>query len=257
MRLAVAVLTALGMCVPAAGAAGAASPGARARPSIVGGDTASIAEYPYAVYLVDNAGRQFCGGALVGSTAVATAAHCTEGARPSDLRVVAGRQDMRSRDGVVARVSAIRIAPGYGDPTKGNDFAVLRLDRSMRYRPVDLPAQADGSLYAEGTEATVLGWGRTAEGGDRSQVLRKATVPVISDSGCSASYGVFDSVGMMCAGYPRGGTDACQGDSGGPLVVGDTLIGLVSWGQGCAQPGKPGVYTRIAAYADTIRAQSK
>lgn len=248
---------ALGMCVPAAGAAGAVSPGPRARPAIVGGETASIANYPYAVYLVDNAGRQFCGGVLVSSSDVATAAHCAAGARPSDLRVVVGRQDMRTRDGVVARISAIWIAPGFTDPTKGDDFAVLRLDRSVRYRPADLPEQGDESPYAEGTEATVLGWGRTSEGGSRSEVLRRATVPIISDARCSASYRLFDPAGMVCAGYPRGGIDACQGDSGGPLVVGDMLVGLVSWGEGCAQPGKPGVYTRISAYADAIRAHSR
>lgn len=247
---------ALGMCAPAAGVAGAAS-ASRARPSIVGGETTSTTKYPYAVYLVDNAGNQFCGGVLVGPSAVATAAHCAEGAHPWDMRVVAGRQDKLTREGVVARVSAIWIAPGFRDPTKGDDFAVLKLDRSVRYRPVDLPAQGDNSRYAEGTEATVLGWGRTSEGGSPSEVLREATVPVISDSSCSASYSLYDPAGMVCAGYPRGGTDACQGDSGGPLVVGDTLIGLVSWGEGCAQPGKPGVYTRVAAYSDAIRAQSR
>lgn len=257
VRLAVAAVAALGLCVPVAGVAGAASSGHRARPSIVGGETASITDYPYAVYLVDNAGSQFCGGVLVGPSAVATAAHCAEGAHPSDLRVVMGRQDKRTRDGVVARVSAIWIPREFKDPAKGSDFAVLRLDRSVRYRPVDLPAQGDDSFYAAGTAATVLGWGRTAEGGNRSEVLRKATVPVISDSDCSADYGIYDPAGMVCAGYPRGGIDACQGDSGGPLVVGDTLIGLVSWGEGCAQPAKPGVYTRIAVYSDAIRAQAR
>jgi secreted trypsin-like serine protease len=103
----------------------------------------------------------------------------------------------------------------------------------------------------------VLGWGRTADGGARSQSLRSAQVPVVSDSSCSTSYSNYDAKSMVCAGYPDGGVDACQGDSGGPLVVGDTLIGIVSWGEGCAEAGKPGVYARVSSYADDIRAQAQ
>jgi secreted trypsin-like serine protease len=62
---------------------------------------------------------------------------------------------------------------------------------------------------------------------------------------------------MVCAGYADGGIDACQGDSGGPLVVGDTLIGIVSFGDGCGKAGKPGVYTRVSAYVDDIKAQAR
>jgi secreted trypsin-like serine protease len=62
---------------------------------------------------------------------------------------------------------------------------------------------------------------------------------------------------MVCAGYAEGGIDARQGDSGGPLVVGDTLIGIVSFGDGCGKAGKPGVYTRVSAYTDDIEAQAK
>jgi secreted trypsin-like serine protease len=224
---------------------------------IVGGDEASIADYPFAVYLTDRDGNQFCGGALIGPSAVATAAHCADAMSKSGIRVVAGRQDERTKDGVLARVSSVWFTPGFDDPVHGNDVAVLRLDRDLPYRRVNLPSGNDAALYADGTKATVLGWGRTAEGGARSSVLRKATVPIIGDAGCSASYNNYDAKSMLCAGLPRGGVDACQGDSGGPLIVDGTLIGLVSWGQGCAEPGKPGIYTRVSTYADHLRAQSR
>ena len=223
----------------------------------MGGGEASIQDYPYAVFLTDSSGNQFCGGVLVSSSAVATAAHCASAVAQSDMRVVAGRQQKAGTDGVVVNVRNIWKEPGFSDPGKGSDVAVLTLDRQVSYRTVSLPGKSDGSLYAEGTNATVLGWGRTADGGARATSLRSAVVPVVSDSSCASSYSNYNATSMVCAGYPNGGVDACQGDSGGPLVVGDTLIGIVSWGDGCAKPGKPGVYTRVSTYADEIRAQSQ
>jgi secreted trypsin-like serine protease len=224
---------------------------------IVGGDEASIADYPYAVYLTDSGGSQFCGGALIGRSAVVTAAHCAAAMSKSSIRVVAGREDEQTEAGVVARVSSVWTAPGFVEPERGDDIAVLKLDRDLPYRPAKLPNGNDTALYAAGTNATVLGWGRTTEGGARSTVLRKATVPIIDNAGCSAGYDSYNADSMLCAGLPQGGTDACQGDSGGPLVVDGTLIGVVSWGEGCAEPGKPGVYARVSTYADDLRAQSR
>ncbi|MTD59298.1 S1 family peptidase [Amycolatopsis pithecellobii] len=234
-----------------------AGPSPQVQPRIVGGDEASIKDYPYAVFLTDRRGNQFCGGVLVSSSAVATAAHCASAVSQSDLRVVAGRQAKDGTDGVVARVTRVWKEPGFSDPGKGDDVAVLNLDRQVPYRPVSLPSQSDTSGYAAGTKATVVGWGRTSDGGARAASLRKAVVPVVSDSSCLSSYDNYDRNSMVCAGYPEGGVDACQGDSGGPLVVGDKLIGIVSWGDGCAKAGKPGVYARVSTYADDIRAQSQ
>lgn len=241
--------------VPSSGAETAQPAGTQ--PFIVGGSEASVADHPYAVFLSDNGGNQFCGGVLVTSRAVATAAHCALAVQRGDLRVVAGRDDKRTNDGTTVGVDEIWVAPGYEKPSTGNDLAVLTLGASVSYPAATVADSDDRELYATGTMATVLGWGRTSAGGARSDTLRSAQVPVVSDSDCSAAYDSYDSKTMLCAGYPEGGVDACQGDSGGPLMVGDTIIGIVSWGEGCAQAGKPGVYTRVSSYADQIDDHSR
>lgn len=233
------------------------TPPSGAQPRIVGGDEASVSDHPYAVFLTDQNGNQFCGGVIVSSTAIATAAHCAGALPSSKVRVVAGRQDKRTSDGVTLAVAREWVEPDYSDPTKGDDIAVLTVRGQLPYRPAKVAGADDRSDYAEGTQATVLGWGRIADGGARSDYLRSAVVPVVNDTTCKASYDSYDPNSMVCAGYPDGGIDACQGDSGGPLVVGDTLIGIVSFGDGCAKAGKYGVYTRVSTFADDIAEQSQ
>ncbi|MEV4053775.1 serine protease [Amycolatopsis sp. NPDC049688] len=252
-----ALLAAAAVAVPVVAGTAAADPGSGTQARIVGGNQASIADHPYTVYLTDAGGNQFCGAVIVSSVAVATAAHCAKAVAKQDIRVVAGREDKRTDEGQVLGVSKVWVGEGYTDPTEGADIAVLTVRGQLDYRPAKLPAKDDKQVYATGTQATVLGWGRIADGGDRSDYLRSAQVPLVSDSECRSDYNVYDQRSMVCAGYRDGGIDACQGDSGGPLVVGDTLIGIVSFGDGCAKAGKPGVYTRVSAYADDVEAQAK
>ncbi|WP_410670825.1 S1 family peptidase [Amycolatopsis sp. cmx-4-68] len=251
-----ALLAAVAVAVPVVVGTASADPASAGQPRIVGGDKATLADHPYAVYLTDSSGNQFCGAVVVSSTAVATAAHCAKAVARQDIRVVAGREDKRTTEGQVLGVSKVWVTQGYSDPTQGDDIAVLTVRGQLGYRPAKLPGASDPA-YHEGTQATVLGWGRIADGGDRSDYLRGARVPVVSDSECRSDYTVYDQRTMVCAGYTEGGVDACQGDSGGPLVVGDTLIGIVSFGDGCAKAGKPGVYTRVSAFTDDIEAQAK
>ncbi|SEF35460.1 Trypsin [Amycolatopsis pretoriensis] len=252
-----ALLAVAAVAVPVVVGTASADPASANQPRIVGGDKASLSDHPYAVYLTDSGGNQFCGAVIVSSTAVATAAHCAKAVAKQDVRVVAGREDKRTDVGQVLGVSKVWIGKGYSDPTQGDDIAVLTVRGQLDYRPAQLPKSGDTAAYREGTQATVLGWGRIADGGDRSDYLRSAQVPVVSDNTCRSDYSVYDQKTMVCAGYEKGGIDACQGDSGGPLVVGDTLIGIVSFGDGCGKPGKPGVYTRVSTYTADIEAQAK
>lgn len=112
---------------------------------------------------------------------------------------------------------------------------------------------ASGSDPSAGTQATVAGWGATRENGSASSRLLKVTVPVVSRASCQAVYGSQVTTQMWCAGTAAGGKDSCQGDSGGPIVdPSGTLIGLVSWGNGCARPGVPGVYARVGNFISFI-----
>ncbi|WP_158843143.1 S1 family peptidase [Saccharothrix deserti] len=222
---------------------------------VVGGERVPIEEHPWVVYLTDSSGLQYCGGTLVAPTKVVTAAHCATGRTPRNTRVVVGREDKKSDEGEVVRLAGIWIHPEYLVADQGADVAVLTLREGVEYQPLPLAERSDEALYAPGTNGLVLGWGRTSEQGPVSRYLLAATVPVMADDDCLDAYLQYDKEEMTCAGLPEGGVDTCQGDSGGPFVAGGKLIGVTSWGEGCARKGKPGIYTRIAAYADVIREQ--
>ncbi|HEY0449494.1 serine protease [Actinophytocola sp.] len=228
---------------------------ANADQQIVGGNRASIADHSYVVYLTTADGFQYCGGTLVDDNKVVTAAHCAIGKAPADVLVVAGREDKESGAGFTSPVRAIWIHPDFKGVRSGADVAVLTLTNRMPYQTLDLPAKSDTESYKAGTVGLILGWGRTAADGQPSRFLLKAGVPIIADADCVKSYPAYKSAAMTCAGVAQGGVDSCQGDSGGPLVVNGKLVGITSWGEGCAAPGKPGVYTRVGAYADVLEQQ--
>ena len=248
LRSARTVAVAAALALLAAGVPAAASP------QVVGGERASIVEFPWVVYLTDATGFQFCGGTLVAATKVLTAAHCMANQRADNLRVVVGREDKKSSVGRVVTATSIWVSPNYqGDPTGGSDFAVVTLARRVNVPP--LPLATDGTPYQTNTMATVLGWGRTSETGQASEYLMEASVPVVADATCGKAYSEYSATAMVCAGYPQGGTDTCQGDSGGPLVINGELAGITSFGDGCARPGKYGVYTRVGSYASIIETE--
>ncbi|MFI9009580.1 S1 family peptidase [Actinosynnema sp. NPDC053489] len=216
--------------------------------AVVGGREAPAT--PWAVALFDG-GAFFCGGALIAPDKVVTAAHCTVsrsalGSRdrlPANLTAVVGRADLDTAEGRVARVAALWRHPAFTQVSAGDDVATLTLATPLPYRPIRVGTAASG-------QARVYGWGRTGELDAPSRRLREVDVPIRTDAECAAAVPDYRPGGMLCAGYPEGGKDACEGDSGGPLTVGDELVGLVSYGRGCARPGQPGVYTRLSRYRE-------
>ena len=123
---------------------------------------------------------------------------------------------------------------------------MLRLSRNSVKAPTKVAGAGERGLWTAGTLATIAGWGVTSEGGDAPDTLQEAQVPITTDAYCDGAYSDFDASTMVCAGYPQGGVDTCQGDSGGPLFAGGRcVVGATSFGEGCARPGKPGVYARV------------
>ncbi len=238
------------------------APTLRPQPRITGGSEARPQQNPWSVALMNSSGEQFCGATLVRPTKVVTAAHCiidpTTGVRrtSTSLRAVVGRTDLHNTsEGTEARVRQVWVHPSYKSFNAGADVAVLTLSAPVPEQPIQVAGSGDSGLYSPGTQGRVLGYGRTSESGSQSQVLRSADVPVTADDACRHAYGQYNPAAMFCAGVPEGGRDACTGDSGGPFVVGDRLIGVVSFGTGCGRPGFPGVYTRLATYADELNVQ--
>ena len=233
----------------------------RAKPMVVGGTLASAAEAPWAVVLTNTAAvrdsKRWCGGVLVAPTKVLTAAHCA-GRAASSYGVIQGRADLTDLEvGRFSAVSKVWIHPGYNTGNNRNDFAVLTLTKPMTGVPV-LGLETSAKADRRGVVPTVYGWGNTSGTGPED-TLQKLAVPDLGDATCTGIEGYtengYTATANICAGYLDGTGDACQGDSGGPLVLNGRLLGLVSWGKGCAEPRYPGVYAEIAPVAKTLMEQ--
>ncbi|XP_013186861.1 serine protease snake [Amyelois transitella] len=238
---------------------------------IIGGDIATVGEFPHMVAVGFDRGNGYifdCGGALVSTTFVITAAHCIDTLdkiKPSIVRVGVvelGGSEWNERSDF--RIEEIIVHPEYKRREKYHDLALLRLER-----PVKVSSDVNAvCLYTKDEDPTVpltiTGWGRTSTSRDvRSNVLLKTNVSVVSRSKCSESYANWRklpsgiSVGQLCAGDPDGLHDSCQGDSGGPIQLPPSsdaqyrLVGVTSFGRGCGS-SEPGVYTRLKHYLDWI-----
>ncbi|QRP43179.1 trypsin-like serine protease [Amycolatopsis sp. FDAARGOS 1241] len=251
------VVTALA-AVAAAGvvaAAGAPAASAGQQPLIVGGTPTTIDQFPATVIFTVN-GLQHCAGTLVAPDKVLTAAHCTDGVKAGQMQIIGGQTKFSDTTGEKAGVKEVWQNPAFTTDGMQHDNSVLTLDKELSYKPATLVQSADDAAYKPGTEVTVVGWGTTSEGGDVSDQLLKVSIPVADNNTCADAYQKigdnYDKASMFCAGVPEGGKDSCQGDSGGPAYVDGKLAGIVSWGQGCARKGFPGVYTNIGNDYSTI-----
>ncbi|XP_064412936.1 transmembrane protease serine 2 [Latimeria chalumnae] len=180
---------------------------------------------------------------------------------PKQWRVYSGilkRSEMNIWKGnFVAKIIAHK---GYNSKTKHKDIALMKLESPLTFsdtiRPVCLPNF--GQQFLPDTTCWISGWGSTREGGSSSNDMMVASVPIISTAECNSRlvYNGMISSTMTCAGYLIGGIDSCQGDSGGPLVTQQHsswwLVGVTSWGEGCARRNRPGVYGKVTELLDWI-----
>lgn len=240
--------------------------------SIIGGRDTSISEVPWQVALVANGpgsvqSRQFCGGTLVAPRIVVTAAHCIlrdngQMIRSSAYEVVSGRTHLKATSqGTSTEVidSAVWVdgqdRPLYNNSRQEWDVAVLELATPAAGDPILIAGADERSLWASGRLGRVSGWGATRREPGGTNQLKSTEVAVLPDVSCRRAYrnyGGFRPATQLCAGRALGGFDTCQGDSGGPLVVyaadgTPRLVGVTSFGRGCARKYSPGVYARVAS----------
>ncbi|SFD18511.1 trypsin-like serine protease [Pseudoalteromonas denitrificans] len=230
-------------------------------PQIVGGVESTPYSRPYQVALLMN-GRQGCGGTLISSGWVLTAAHCLDSASTNSLTVKVGTHSLRSGDGETLAVSQIITHEnwrGANGIRSGYDIGLLKLasSASSKYKPAKLPTKEIEDLFAGvGRDVTVSGWGLTRHQGSSSDTLREVNLPVISNASCSSQL-QFNIPGSVICGGGTGGVSACNGDSGGPYAIstnGDFYsIGTVSWGNACQGAT---AFTRTTSYLDWIKTKT-
>jgi len=244
------------------------------RNRIVGGSEVVPHSLPWQVGLaLVNRQRTFCGGTIICSKYVLSAAHCTdEGVRPEDFQILAGVHNLLGTEASSSRhdVLAINNHPRYDIISKNNDYTVLELKQPITMRPearaIYLPGKFDDKPFYEGSSQgkfLVSGWGDTQWDGWSSDTLLSVTVPSVSNNDCKKAYSVTPH--MICAGNLKEGLiDSCSGDSGGPMAWLDEkgdgkvkLIGVVSFGRDCALPKYPGVYARVTSVLDWVATKTK
>ncbi|XP_055371669.1 transmembrane protease serine 9-like [Condylostylus longicornis] len=227
---------------------------------IVGGKEATPHDQPWLAGLWRQ-GKLYCGATVLSRNFLITAAHCVYGFNHKEIRVYIGGHEIRKDYTEVTKIKNVYDHEKFDVVSFNNDIALIELEKPLEFgpkvQPICLPSATDTD-YA-GVLTSVSGWGRTGEKDKTSKVLNSVIVPIWSQEQCKeAGYGAKRiTENMMCAGYHDGGRDACQGDSGGSAIAegpsgSAEIIGVVSWGRGCARPNLPGIYTRVSNYMDWI-----
>jgi len=232
----------------------------RADGRIVGGRQAKKGEFPWQVQ-VQKYGSHWCGGTLLDDQWVLSAAHCFEDTRMSIYQFVLGQHNKFTNEGTEQTFSASKIIrhKNYVNGGVKYDIVLIKLNGRARFneyvRTACMPSHNEN--FVGESNCIVSGWGALREGSGGPTILNAVQKPVISNSVCKqAYYNIYDY--NICGGFAQGGKDACQGDSGGPYVCKKAgqpwkIVGVVSWGHGCARPGKYGVYSSVPYFYNWIK----
>ncbi|XP_015429021.1 PREDICTED: chymotrypsin-1-like [Dufourea novaeangliae] len=218
---------------------------------IVGGRDAPVGKFPYQVSLRQN-GNHFCGGSIINSRTILTAAHCVAGLRNlKAVTVQVGTNQLKS-GGVSYGVEKVDSHPKYNSVTIANDIAVIRLNADIHFTDLIQPIKLATSDVPEGGTVTLSGWGTTRNGGQIPNNLQEIDLHVYSQSKCKLVHWNVQA-SQVCT-FTKSGEGACHGDSGGPLVGGGIQIGIVSFGRPCGI-GYPDVFTRVSSFVPWIQSK--
>ncbi|XP_013872037.1 trypsin-3 [Austrofundulus limnaeus] len=220
---------------------------------IVGGYECPKNSVPYQVSLFT--GYNYCGGTLLSDEWVLSAAHCKP---QSDVEVRLGEHDIWEPENTEQHIMSAKYIrhPDYDPRTMDGDIMLIKLSRPAALNTYVRPAALPSACASTGTRCLISGWGNlrpSDEGSRYPSKLQCLDAPLLSDDACFNSYPFQITENMICAGFLEGGKDSCQGDSGGPMMCDGELQGVVSWGHGCAQKNKPGVYTKVCNYVSWIK----
>lgn len=228
---------------------------------IIGGREVDFRKHPYIASIryrsdVDAPYVHKCAGVIYTERVVLTGAQCVVDLKENEkVLVVVGGNSRIGIDGMPYPAFKWVSHPNYSSWTADNDIGIIIIDSMFDFQSLPIKSiTIREHRPLDGKMATVTGWGYREEFGPSSDNLEEVDVPIVSTADCLNSYGAGEiTERMICAGHIySGGKDACQGDTGGPLVVDNQLVGLVSWGRGCARPGYPTVYTYVGALTKWI-----